>query len=186
MEVVIPVGVFHDDLHLGIHGLRRPHYQFASGICHQPQAVFRPTLAALGGYLVVVFQVDKEEVVENDVIEEFRGVFGDVLHHLPLVFTGVTVGLEVGGLRSGERDTAAYLQTLRQEKLLHLGECLLGHDERVAVGLEVDLVEVYLTAYRFPCGFQKLLVVHACHVLCTDVGRHFEVLVLAGLYGGSQ
>ena len=70
VEVVVPVGVFDDDLHLRVHGLRRVHHQLAAGIGHQPQAVVRPALAALRADLVVVLQVDEEKVVEDDVIKK--------------------------------------------------------------------------------------------------------------------
>ena len=98
--MVVPVGVLDDDLHLGVHFLGGIDHKFATSIGHESQTVFRPALAALllGGYLVVVLQVDEEEVVEDEVVEEFRRVFRNLLHLLPFHGTGITVGLEVGRL----------------------------------------------------------------------------------------
>ena len=100
MEVVVPVGVLDDDLHLGVHFLGGIDHKFAACISHEAQTVFCPALAALllGGYLVVVLQVDEEEVVEDEVVEELCRVLSHLFHLLALVLTGVAVGLEVGGL----------------------------------------------------------------------------------------
>ena len=70
VEVVVPVGVFDDDLHLRVHGLRRVHHQLATGVGHETESVFCPTFCAFGGYLIVIFQVDEEKVVEDDVIKK--------------------------------------------------------------------------------------------------------------------
>ena len=181
--MVVPVRIFHDDLHLGVYFLGGIHHQFLSGIGHQSESVFRPTLVSFGGNLVVVLQVDEEEVVEDEVIEELGGEFRHLFHLLALVLTGIAVSLEVGGFRLRVGDAAAHFKTFSQEELLHLVDGLFGNGKGVAVGFDVDFVEVHLAAHGFPSGFQELVVVHPCHVLCPDVGGNLEVLILSCLDG---
>ena len=95
MKMVIPIGIFHDDFHLGIDSFGRIHHQLAPSIGHESESVFRPTLATFSCYLVIVLQVDEKEVVENDVVKESGCVFRDMFHLLPFVLSCITVGLEV-------------------------------------------------------------------------------------------
>ena len=100
VEMVVPVGIFDDDLHLWIDRLGRIHYEFAPSISHEPESVLCPALAALllRGNLIIVLQINEEEVVEDEVIEVLGGVFRNLLDLLALVLTGIAVGLEVSGL----------------------------------------------------------------------------------------
>ena len=186
VEVVVPIGVFDDDLHLRVDGLGRVDHQLASGIGHQAQAVFGPASGAFCRNLVVVLQVDEEEVVEDEVVEEPGGIFRHLAHLLALVFACIAVGLEVGGFRTGVGDAAAHLQALGEEKLLHLLHGLFVHREGIAVRFEVDLVQVHLRAHGLPGFVQELVVSHPGHVLGADVGRYLEVLVLASLCWSAQ
>ena len=178
VEVVVPVGVLHNHLHLGVHLLGRTHHQLATSIGHQTQSVFRPTLRALGSYLVVVLQVDEEEIVENKVIEQFCGVFGHLFYYLALVSTGIAVGLEISRLTTCVSNASAHLQSLREEELLHLQHGFLVYGEGITMGLQIDLVEIHLSAHGLPCLVEELVVGHPRHILCTDVGGNLEILEL--------
>ena len=112
VEMVVPVGIFDDDLYLRIHLLGGFHHELPAGVGHQPEAVLRPALRALGGNLVIVLQVDEEEVVEDKVIEELRRILSHLFHNLTFVRSGVAVSLEVGRLAAGVGDAAAHLEAL--------------------------------------------------------------------------
>ena len=94
--MVVPVGVFHDDLHLRVDGLCRVDHQFPTGIGHEAKAIVGPAFAALCGNLVVVLQVDEEEIVKNEVVEEPGRIFGNLFHLLPLLHACIAIGFEVG------------------------------------------------------------------------------------------
>ena len=113
VEVVIPIGVLDDDLHLRIHLLCWLNDKLTPSIGHQSEAVLRPTLRALGGNLVVVLQVDEEEVVEDKVVEKLSRIFCNLPDNLPLVRTGIAVSLKVLRLRTGVGDAATDLKTFR-------------------------------------------------------------------------
>ena len=97
VEMIVPVGVFDDDFHLGIHLLCRSYHQFLAGISHQAQAVVCPTLTAFGGNLIIVLDVDEEEIVENEIVKMLRRVFSDFPDFLTVGRTRITVSLEIRG-----------------------------------------------------------------------------------------
>ena len=181
MEMVVPVRILDDDLYLRIHLLRGIHNEFTPGIGHQSQTILRPTFPTplLGGYLFIVLQIDEEEVVEDKVIEELSCIFRHLLHLLPLHRTSITVSLEVGGFRTGIGYATTHLKALREEEFLHFRHRLLVHGEGVAVGFQIDLVEIYLHTHRLPGLVEELVVGHPRHVLRPDVCRHLEVFILS-------
>ena len=148
--MVVPVGVFHDDLHLRVDGLCRVDHQFPTGIGHEAKAIVGPAFAALCGNLVVVLQVDEEEIVKNEVVEEPGRIFGNLFHLLPLLHACIAIGFEVGRLRAGVGDATAHLETFFPKELLHLRNGFFRNGESVAVSLNVDFVEINLAAYGLP------------------------------------
>ena len=183
MEVVVPVRVFDNHLHLGIDSLGRLHHQFTTSVSHESEPIVRPTLVTLGGYLVIVLQVDEEEIVEDKVIKEPGCIFRYLLHLLPFLLSCITIGLEIRGLRASEGDTATHFKTFLQEEFLHFEKGLLRNGVSITVCLDINLVEVHLTTHCLPGRLKELVILHPCHILCPDIGRHLEVLILSCLNG---
>ncbi len=111
MEMIIPVGVFDDHFHLRVDSLCRIHHQFTSSLRHEFEPVFRPTLITLRRYLIIIFQVDEEEVIQNEIVEKPGGKYSDTLYLLPFLLARVTVSFEIGWFGSCEGDSSPHLQT---------------------------------------------------------------------------
>ena len=177
LEMVIPVGVLDDDLHLGIDLLGGTDHQVAAGFVHQFQAVLRPGLVPLGGNLDVLLAAGEEEVVQKELVEVTGRMLGDLLHHGAVVGVRVAEGLEIVGLVDGVGDAAGHLDALAQEEGLGLFKDGVVHQMQVSVGLQIDLIHVQLAGDGLPGGFEPLGVRHLFDLVRADVNGYFEVLV---------
>ena len=113
VEMIVPIGIFHNDLYLGVHLLSGVYHQFTPRISHQAEPILRPALTTpfLRRNLIIVLQVDEKEIVKDEVIKESGGVLSHLSHHLPLVASGVAVGFKVGRLGAGIGDATSHLKT---------------------------------------------------------------------------
>ena len=188
-EMVVPVGIFDDDLALGIDGVCRAEDDVLRRILHELKAVLGPAPVSLGLDAVFALAVVEKEVVENDFVEEARRVLCDLLGLGALDRVAVAVCLERVGLADGICDAAGDLKSLLLEELDGFLQGWTVDYELVAVSLEIDLVHLHLGGNDVPGGIQPMLVRHPLHLVSAGIDGYLEVLVIgAGLcgYGRSQ
>ena len=175
--MVVPVGVFDDDLDLGVDGLGRVDDERLAGFLEELQAVFRPAAVALGLDLHVLLAAGEEEVVEDEFVEMLRRVLRDAAHHLAVLRVGIAEGLEIVGFVDGVGDAAGHLDASLEEEGLGLFEGLVVHDQQVAVRLQIDLVHVQLVGNDLPGGLQPGGVLHLLDLIGADIDGNLEILV---------
>ena len=150
LEMVIPVGVFDDHLHLRIHSFRRTYHQIPCSIIHQLQTILRPGLITFGFNLNRTLTTGEEKVVEQELIEMPRCRLGNLLYHLPMFRIRVAERLKLIALVNGKSNTTCHLDALFQEELLgFLKRCII-YNQHVTMCLQIDLIHIQLAGDGCP------------------------------------
>ena len=143
-EVVVPVGVLDNHLHVGIHLLCGLEDYILCRLVHQLKTILGPGPIAFGLDAEVALTVGEEEVVQYNLVKEACREFYDLLCEGTLFGVGVAEGFERVALVDGVGDAAGDLYALILEELDDLLHLVLFDDEQVAMGLQVDFIDLYL------------------------------------------
>jgi len=99
---------------------------------------------------------------------------------------GVAKGLEAVAFIYGQGDPPGGFHAPGFKKGLGLVEGGLVHDHKVAVGLQVYLVDAHLAGNLLPCSGQPCGITHFLSLIRAGIDRHPEMLIMTGgnLKGG--
>ncbi len=157
VKMLVPIGVFDDDLDTRIFLVRRAEHEVARSLAHFPHAIVGPAAIALGRDVGVGLHRVEEEVVEDHLVEMAR----DQAHR---AFAFGAVGrvliveraeLPAGPAARRERDPARGLDALRLELALDGLELGVGGELAAAISLDIDLVELELRRYAGEFAFES-------------------------------
>ena len=183
VEMLVPIGIFDDDLGARILLFRRAKHEVARRLAHLRQPVIGPAAIALGRDVGVGLHRVEEEVVEDHLVEMARdqphrafafGAVGGVL-----VIEGAE--LSAGPAARGERDPARGLDALRLELALDGIQLGIGRELPAAVSLDIDLVELELRRHAGEFPLESGRVGEAFRAADRHVNRNAEVLVRGGV-----
>ena len=179
VEVLVPVRIFDDHPDAGILLLRGAEHQVARRLAHFGQAVLRPAAVALGGDVGVALHRVEEKVVEDHLVEMARGEARGALALGAVGGVLIVEGAELSArpAAGGERDPTRRLDALRLKLALDGFELGVGREETVAVGLDVDLVELELRGDAGEIPREILRIGQALGEPHRDIDRDAEVLI---------
>ena len=154
--MLVPVRIFDDHLGARIHRLGGSDDQLAPRVFHQLEPELRPAARALGGDVGIRLRGDEEKIVEDDLVEVPRGQLGDLLHEGPVRRIRIAEGAEVEfGRRAGEGDAAGDAHAVIEEEFFHVLDQGLIRQVTVAMGFDVDLVDLELAADPCPLSLSR-------------------------------
>ncbi len=178
LEMLIPVRKLDDDPDPGI--------DFAGGAKHQVARHLAHALDPIGGPGTVAPSLDflfglaagEEEIIQDDVIEVPGRLFCHMPHPRTIRGVGVAERLEPIAFVAGPGNSAEGLDPTRREKCLGLLERPGIHQQRVAVGLQVHLVDLDRVRNDRPGLLQPLVILHPVDFIRARVHRDAEVTVV--------
>ena len=142
LEMLIPVRVLDHHLNFWIDRFRRLDDEVARGFIQQIEPETSPAFGSLGADAVFTLAVGKEKIVEDDFVEQPGSEFHDFLELLPMLRIGIAVGFKPVSLVHRDGDAARRANTPVLEKSLELQDGFFVRDDHVAMGFEVNLVDL--------------------------------------------
>ena len=134
-EMVIPIRIFNNNLHLGIHRLCRTYHQVTPSLVHELQAVFSPSHIAFSCNFYWTLATGKEEIIEQELVEMLGRMLGNILHDLPVLRVRIAESLKIIALINGIGNTTSHFQSLFQEEVLCFLNGSIIHNQQVAMCL---------------------------------------------------
>ena len=153
-EMVIPVRIFNNNLHLRIHRLCWAYHQVTPSLIHQLQAVFSPSHIAFSCNFYWTLATGKEEIIEQELIKMLGRMLGNVLYNLPVFWVRIAESLKVIALINGISNTTCHFQSLLEEEVLRFFKCCVIYNQQVAMCLQINLIHIQLVRDGLPGRFQ--------------------------------
>jgi len=176
----VPVGVFDDEIHLGVDTLGFVHDHMGK-VLHHMEPVVLPAVLALGLDAHLTGAAGEEEVVQNDLVKHGGDIPHDLHVALPVGGIGVAEGVVVGGLaltvdQHGGGDAAGSFDAVAFKQFLYLTQTLHGNIHQTPVVFDIDLVQMHIVLVVVD-GFLNVRVGGGVDVVGIDVCRQLEMLV---------
>ena len=143
--MVVPVRIFDDHFDIRINLFSRPDDEVLCGVCHQFETVLRPAFVAFARDTKFAFAIDKEKIVEDNLVEIFCSVLSYLLDSLSLLGIAVAESLEAIRFAEGVGDSACCFDASVVKKFLRDFESLaIDEIACIAVSFEIDFVDMNL------------------------------------------
>ena len=145
LEMLVPVRIFDDHPDVRVHGAGRAEDELLADLAHLVEPILGPATGAAGGDVGVALRGVEEEIVEDHLVEMMGDQADGALAFGAVGGAFIIERAELAALAAGgEGDPARSLDAVRLEPGLDPLELVVGGEDMVAIGLDIDLVEAQL------------------------------------------
>src|SRR6185369_8427762 len=178
VEMLVPVGIFDDDADAWVLLPCRAEHEVPARLAHPVDAIVGPAAIAPGGDVGVGLRGVEEEVVEDHFVEVACDQPDSALAFGAVGWVLIIEGTELPARAARrERDPARGLDASRLELAFDRLELCVSRNLPVAVGLDIDLVEMELRRNAGELARKRRRVCEAPGAAYWNVDRRSEMLV---------